>query len=124
MSANIREKNDSYNHAIGGAIGGMMPGLAKRSFTSTVAGSALLATVLGVYTYTGGYIGYKPKNPDEDIISEKEYLRRNRRRPVEETLMELGEGRGIYGPGYEERRAQRIKDRYGIDVPTGPQSAS
>jgi len=24
---------------------------------------------------------------------------------------------GVYGPGYEERRAQRIKDAYGIDVP-------
>ena len=26
---------------------------------------------------------------------------------------------GIYGPGYVERRAQRIKDAYGVDVPTG-----
>ena len=24
---------------------------------------------------------------------------------------------GIYAPGYAERRAQRIKDAYGIDVP-------
>lgn len=24
---------------------------------------------------------------------------------------------GIYGPGYEERRRERIKERYGIDVP-------
>ncbi len=24
---------------------------------------------------------------------------------------------GIYGPGYEERRRQRIKENYGIDVP-------
>ena len=24
---------------------------------------------------------------------------------------------GVYGPGYEERRAQRIKENYGIDVP-------
>lgn len=23
---------------------------------------------------------------------------------------------GIYGPGYEERRAQRLKDNYGIEV--------
>jgi len=27
---------------------------------------------------------------------------------------------GIYGPGYAERRRQRIKQNYGIDVP--PQS--
>lgn len=25
---------------------------------------------------------------------------------------------GIYAPGYEERRAQRIKEAYGIDVPS------
>ena len=24
---------------------------------------------------------------------------------------------GIYGPGYRERRAQRLKENYGIDVP-------
>ncbi|KAK4910577.1 hypothetical protein LTR66_017424 [Elasticomyces elasticus] len=36
---------------------------------------------------------------------------------MNETINELGEGRGIYGPGYEERRAQRIKEAYGIDVP-------
>lgn len=29
----------------------------------------------------------------------------------------LIENVGIYGPGYEERRAQRIKENYGIDVP-------
>lgn len=25
---------------------------------------------------------------------------------------------GIYGPGYQERRRERIKNRYGIDVST------
>jgi LDH2 family malate/lactate/ureidoglycolate dehydrogenase len=25
-------------------------------------------------------------------------------------------GSGIYGPGYEERRKQRIKERYGIEI--------
>ena len=24
--------------------------------------------------------------------------------------------KGIYGPGYEERRKQRIKEKYGIDI--------
>lgn len=24
---------------------------------------------------------------------------------------------GIYGPGYDERRRERIKQRYGVDVP-------
>lgn len=78
---------------------------------------------MAAFEYTGGWVGYL-KNPHDDVISYKEYLRKNRRRPGEESIMELGEGRGIYGPGYEERRAKRIKDRYGIDVPVGPQSAS
>lgn len=77
-----------------------------------------------------------------DEVSRKEYLRKNRRRPVDEIVNELGEGRGMDGiilfssreisketwsmlthlagitaPGYQERRAQRIKDNYGIDVP-------
>ncbi|KAI7099111.1 hypothetical protein KC352_g38263, partial [Hortaea werneckii] len=48
-------------------------------------------------------------------VARKEFLRKNRRRPIEGTLEELGEGRGIYGPGYVERRAERIKNAYGID---------
>jgi hypothetical protein len=35
---------------------------------------------------------------------------------------ELGEGRGIYAPGYEQRRVERIKEAYGIDV-TNPAPA-
>jgi hypothetical protein len=27
---------------------------------------------------------------------------------------------GIYGPGYDERRRERIKEKYGIDVPAKP----
>ena len=61
--------------------------------------------------------GYK-RDPDVDEVARKEFLRRNRRRPIEETIEALGEGRGIYGPGYEERRRQRIKENYGIDVPS------
>lgn len=95
---------------------------------------ALTAVVLGAYDYTGGALtGYK-KNPEMDEFERKELLRKNRRRPIEETLSELGEGRGmckfdqkmtlanlldlgIYGPGYDERRRERIKEKYGIDVP-------
>lgn len=31
-----------------------------------------------------------------DEVSRKEYMRKNRRRPIEETINELGEGRGVY----------------------------
>jgi hypothetical protein len=73
------------------------------------------------------------RDPNRDLLEEREALRKNYRRPVEETIAELGEGRGklisklsihllmtplgIYGPGYAERRKQRIKENYGIDVP-------
>ena len=95
---------------------------------------ALTAVVLGAYDYTGGALtGYK-KNPEMDEFERKELLRKNRRRPIEQTISELGEGRGmsqddqtsyqadmlvlgIYGPGYDERRRERIKEKYGIDVP-------
>lgn len=53
---------------------------------------------------------------DDDRVEAKERYRKNRRRPIEETIAELGEGRGIFGPGYEERRRERIKANYGIEI--------
>jgi hypothetical protein len=57
---------------------------------------ALTAVVLGAYDYTGGALtGYK-KDMEMDEFERKEYLRKNRRRPIEETITELGEGRGTF----------------------------
>lgn len=56
---------------------------------------ALTAVVLGAYDYTGGALtGYK-KSPEMDEFERKELLRKNRRRPIEQTISELGEGRGM-----------------------------
>lgn len=56
----------------------------------------LCAVVLGAYDYTGGALtGYK-KDPEIDEFERKEQLRKNRRRPIEETITELGEGRGTF----------------------------
>lgn len=77
----------------------------------------MCSVILGAFDYTGGALtGYR-KNAEVDEFERKQYLRQNRRRPVEETVEQLGEGRGIYGPGYQERRAERIKEAYGITVP-------
>lgn len=93
-----------------------------------------LAVVQGVFDYTGGKFSGYDKDPNVDEYERKESLRRTRRKPIQETLEELGEGRGelsrqllqvfifliivgIYGPGYRERRAENIKENYGIDVP-------
>lgn len=88
----------------------------------------------GAFDYTGGKFSGYDKDPNVDEYERKEALRKNRRRPIQETLDQLGEGRGrpslqdlqestllimvgVYGPGYRERRADRIKSHYGIDVP-------
>lgn len=73
-------------------------------------------------------------HPQEGRWPTKEDLRKRFSRPLNETINELGEGRGmlflfrpgedvlilvagIYAPGYNERRKQRIKDNHGIEVP-------
>lgn len=89
----------------------------------------------GAFDYTGGKFSGYEKDPNVDEYERKEALRKNRRRPIQETLDQLGEGRGeplirslrkkqnilkiegVYGPGYRERRADSIKENYGIDVP-------
>lgn len=48
----------------------------------------------GVFDYTGGALTGYEKDPDVDEFERKEQLRKNRRRPIQETLDEVGEGRG------------------------------
>jgi len=116
-SANLREKNDPYNVALGGFFAGALVGLRNRAMPSVLGNGVLLAVILAGADYTGGKVFSERTDPDEDKFVTKEELRKRFRRPVNEIINELGEGRGIYGPGYEERRKQRIKAAYGIDVP-------
>jgi len=116
-SANLREKNDFVNHAIGGALAGSLKGLWRRSMVSTLGGSLALGAVMGVVSFTGrSMFESSTEKPFADRLAYKDEAKSRFRRPLNETINELGEGRGIYGPGYEERRKQRIKARYGIDV--------
>ncbi|KAL8970629.1 MAG: hypothetical protein Q9183_001425 [Haloplaca sp. 2 TL-2023] len=118
-AANLREKNDAYNNAIGGLFGGAVVGLQPqfRSFPAIVGFGAVLSVLQFAFDYTGGrFTGYE-RDAEVDQYERKEQLRRNRRRPIEQTLQEMGEGRGIYGPGYQERRRERLKQNLGIDVP-------
>ncbi|CAD6443050.1 8cfdf262-822a-4248-8ab0-22607f01e4cb [Sclerotinia trifoliorum] len=116
-SANLREKNDTYNTAIGGFLAGSVLGLRFGTTPAVLGFGTLAAVVLSAFDYTGGALsGYK-RDPNVDEFERKEHLRKNRRIPIEQTVAELGEGRGIYGVGYDERRRERIKERYGIDVP-------
>ncbi len=53
----------------------------------------VMAVTLALFEYTGGRLsGFRP-NPEIDEFERKEQLRKNRRRPIEETVSELGEGR-------------------------------
>jgi len=49
---------------------------------------------MSAFSYTGGsFFGFR-KDPTIDEYDRKEGLRQNRRRPIDETISELGEGRG------------------------------
>lgn len=105
-----------------------------RSFPAILGIGAGVALIQSVFDYTGGLFSSFNRDPNVDEYERKERLRRNRRRPIQETLDQVGEGRGgkpnhvstwlilitcagIYGPGYSERRRAKIKQNYGIDVP-------
>ncbi|KAF2459646.1 NADH-ubiquinone oxidoreductase 213 kDa subunit [Lineolata rhizophorae] len=115
-AANLREKDDAYNEAIGGFFGGSVIGLSKRSFPKTLGYGAGLAIVLSAFKYTGGGFSRHGKDYTKDNVEAKDALRNAKRIPMEQTLSEIGEGRGIYPEGYEERRRARIKEKYGIDL--------
>ncbi|RDL32522.1 Uncharacterized protein BP5553_08978 [Venustampulla echinocandica] len=116
-AANLREKDDSLNPAMGGFVAGAVLGL-KTGATPTVLGlGALTAVLMGAYDFTGGSLRGFKKDKTLDEFERKEFLRKNRRIPIEQTISEIGEGRGIVAPGYDERRKERIKEKYGIDVP-------
>ncbi|MCJ1224148.1 hypothetical protein MMC12_000792 [Toensbergia leucococca] len=117
-SANLREKDDSWNPTIGGFVAGSVLGLRIRTFPAVLGYGAGLAVLLGTYDYTGGKLTGYERDSTVDEYERKEQLRKNWRRPIQETLEEVGEGRGVYGPGYDDRRRERIKQNYGIDVPT------
>ncbi|KAN0080554.1 hypothetical protein V8E54_003758 [Elaphomyces granulatus] len=115
-SANLREKEDYWNVTLGGFFAGSILGLRARTVPAVLGYGVALATTLGAFEYTGGIWGYS-RSRDVDKFEELEKLRKAYRTPAEETFQELGEGRGIYAPGYAERRRERIKETYGIDVP-------
>ncbi|EEH48858.1 uncharacterized protein PADG_04937 [Paracoccidioides brasiliensis Pb18] len=122
-AANLREKEDHWNAAWGGFFGGAAIGLRARTFPAVLGYGVAVATVLSVFEYTGGSLAGKGHANEEDEFARRERLRKNYRSPIEETVAQLGEGRGIHGVNYEERRRQRIKEHYGIDVPAAPQPA-
>ncbi|KAF2737904.1 NADH-ubiquinone oxidoreductase 213 kDa subunit [Polyplosphaeria fusca] len=116
-AANLRGKDDAYNEAIGGFLGGIGVGLARRSIPFMLGMGVVTATTMSAWRYTSGMRGPNPtKAFDGDEVERKETLKMQRRQPYQETIDQLGEGRGIYGPGYAERRRERLLQKYGVDV--------
>jgi hypothetical protein len=56
---------------------------------------ALAAVTLGAFNYTGGQLTGYSRSPELDEFERKQQLRANRRRPIEQTIAEVGEGRGM-----------------------------
>ncbi|KAK5940594.1 hypothetical protein PMZ80_007011 [Knufia obscura] len=116
-SANLRASNDPTNQFLGGFAAGAVGGLKRRTFPAVLGNGLALGVVVGVAAYTGtAMFGTPGLHPEEGRWPTKEEHRKRFSRPANETINELGEGRGIYGPGYEERRRERIKQNHGIDV--------
>ena len=67
-----------------------------RSFPATLGFGTGLAVLQGVFDFTGGKLSGFDKDPNVDEYERKEQLRKQRRRPIQETLDELGEGRGMF----------------------------
>lgn len=64
------------------------------TMSAVVGYATLVATVVGVFDYTGGSFTGFYKDLTMDEVERKEYIRANRRRPIDETIEELGEFRG------------------------------
>lgn len=54
---------------------------------------ASVGVAMAAFTYTNGLVGWK-KDEDVDEVERRETQKKLRRRPLEETIEQLGEGRG------------------------------
>lgn len=57
---------------------------------------AFVSATMGVFELTGARLGGWSDRPEEDEFERKIAMRANRRRPIEETIAEIGEGRGTF----------------------------
>ena len=74
----------------------MLTHIAARSLPAVLGYGALFSVILSAFDYTGGALQGSKKDPKIDEFERKENLRKNRRRPIQETIDELGEGRGNF----------------------------
>ncbi|CEJ91981.1 Putative Tim17/Tim22/Tim23 family protein [[Torrubiella] hemipterigena] len=111
---NLREKEDPWAAAFGGFMAGGVLGLPFKRTPIVFGLGALVGGVQGTFSLMGGRLDSWKKEDDE--FERKEIVRRTTRVPIEQTISEIGEGRGIRGPGFEERRRQHLNEKYGIEI--------
>lgn len=111
---NLREENDPWSAGFGGFMMGAVLGLPSRRMPVVVGLGASIGVFQGMFYYLGNR--YDTFKKEDDTFERKETFRRTTRLPLEQTISEIGEGRGIQPPGYDERRAERLKEKYGFEV--------
>jgi hypothetical protein len=116
-SANLREKEDHYNTALGGFFSGAILGLrgkfknpieflvmcwkliivfpTVRTFPALLGYGIALSTAMTAFEYTGGSLFGYQKDTSVDEFDRRTALRKAFQTPGEQTVAELGEGRGM-----------------------------
>ena len=70
-----------------------------RTFPALLGYGATLAALMGAFEFTGGSLfGYKVRDLNVDEFERREALRTTYRKPMEETIAQIGEGRGVLSP--------------------------
>lgn len=110
-TANLRQKDDAYGEALAGFMGGTVVGVQSEylvplqdplltalggSIPMVLGAGAGFGVAMAAFRFTEGLRGYNQKEDDEDEVARKEEMRKMRRRPIQETLEQLGEGRGTF----------------------------
>lgn len=75
---------------------------------------AAFGTVQGLFKVLGGRVD-SFKDEDDEFLR-KESVRRTTRVPIEQTIATVGEGRGIRPEGFEDRRRELVKEKYGFEI--------
>ncbi len=74
----------------------------ERTVPSVLGNGVLLAVALAGAQYSGGAIFSQRSDPEEDAFVKKEEIRRRFRRPANEMINEIGEGRGMSLTGHNQ----------------------
>ncbi|KAL2210791.1 Tim17/Tim22/Tim23 family protein [Sarocladium strictum] len=111
---NLQDKDSSFGAALGGFAAGGVLGLPYRRLPIVMGLGGFVGAFAGALHMFGGRID--SFRHEEDEFARKETFRRTTRVPVEQTIEELGEGPTIKGPGYEERRRERLREKFGVEI--------